>query len=162
MGRFTYAASEGAAQHRRSLYAFWRRTIAPVFLFDSAQRRVCEVRTPRTNTPLQALALLNDENFLEASRAMAGAAEPRGTQPESQIEWLHQRVLGRVPAERELKILLREYQRALAQFEADASMAQRFLKIVPHSPSPASPKHRAALTVVASMILNLDETLTHE
>lgn len=162
MGRFTYAASEGAAQHRRSLYAFWRRTIAPVFLFDSAQRRVCEVRTPRTNTPLQALALLNDENYLDASRAMASAAESRGKQPESQIEWLHQRVLGRLPTERELKILLREYQRAVAQFGADASMAQRFLKIDPHSPAPASPKHRAALTVVASMILNLDETLTHE
>lgn len=162
MGRFTYAASEGAAQHRRSLYAFWRRTIAPVFLFDSAQRRVCEVRTPRTNTPLQALALLNDENYLEASRAMADVAEQRATQPESQIEWLHQRVLGRVPAARELNVLLREYHRALGQFEADVSMALRFLKIAPHSPAPASPKHRAALTVVASLILNLDETLTHE
>ena len=52
MGRFTYQPSQGAAQHRRTLYAFWRRSIAPTFLFDSAQRRVCEVAMTRTNTPL--------------------------------------------------------------------------------------------------------------
>ncbi len=77
MGRFTYEPSEGPAQYRRTLYAFWRRSIAPTFLFDSAQRRSCEVRTPRTNTPLQALTLLNDENYLEASRALATRALKR-------------------------------------------------------------------------------------
>lgn len=162
MGRFTYAPSEGAAQYRRSLYAFWRRTIAPVFLFDSAQRRVCEVRTPRTNTPLQALALLNDENFLEAARAMARAAEESVNEPEAQIGWLHQRVLGRSPNARERTVLLREYHRAVTQFGQDEPMALRFLNPNTRSPTPSSPRHQAALTVVASMILNLDETLTHE
>ncbi|MFK7778211.1 MAG: PSD1 and planctomycete cytochrome C domain-containing protein, partial [Gimesia sp.] len=67
MGRYRYEPSQGAAQYRRSLYAFWRRSSAPTFLFDSAQRRVCEVRSRRTNTPLQALTLLNDVTILEAS-----------------------------------------------------------------------------------------------
>ncbi|MFM8221528.1 MAG: DUF1553 domain-containing protein, partial [Planctomycetaceae bacterium] len=88
MGRFKYEPSEGSAQFRRTLYAFWRRAIAPTFLFDTAQRRVCEVRVARTNTPLQALVLLNDENHLLAARALAVrmAREPGG--PGGQLRWL--------------------------------------------------------------------------
>ena len=71
MGRFKYDPPEGAEQYRRSIYAFWRRSSAPTFLFDNAQRRVCEVRANRTNTPLQALTLLNDPVYVEAARAFA-------------------------------------------------------------------------------------------
>src|SRR4029453_1267319 len=74
MGRFHYDPSEGAAQYRRTLYAFWRRAIAPTFLFDSAQRRVCEVTAGRTNTPLQALTLLNDATQREAAQILAAEA----------------------------------------------------------------------------------------
>ncbi|NLT69670.1 MAG: DUF1553 domain-containing protein, partial [Verrucomicrobiaceae bacterium] len=73
MGRYTYQPSVGPAQYRRTLYAYWRRSSAPTFLFDSAQRRVCEVRANLTNTPLHALTLLNDTGMLEASRALADA-----------------------------------------------------------------------------------------
>jgi hypothetical protein len=76
MGRFTYRPSVGPAQYRRTLYAFWRRSSAPTFLFDSAQRRVCEVGIRRTNTPLHALTLLNDATMLEAARVLAEANEP--------------------------------------------------------------------------------------
>ena len=91
MGRFKYEPSEGPAQYRRTLYAFWRRTIAPTFLFDSAQRRSCEIRTARTNTPLQALTLLNDQTFLEAAKVLA--AKP--------VEAIFNQVLSRQPDEQE-------------------------------------------------------------
>src|SRR4051794_27389502 len=116
MGRFKYEASEGAAQYRRTLYAFWRRAIAPTFLFDSAQRRVCEVRTARTNTPLQALTLLNDETYLEASRALATQMLQQSADVEARLQYLAWRVLSRPATERDLAVLQREYARALTYY----------------------------------------------
>lgn len=159
MGRFTYVPSEGPAQYRRTLYAFWRRTIAPTFLFDSAQRRSCEVRTYRTNTPLQALALLNDENYLEASRALAALAL---TKPDPLREMVL-RVLSREPSESEKKILSREHDRALAHYRAHPDDAMQFLARGQFSGYPKqSATEVAALTVVASLLFNLDESITHE
>ena len=159
MGRFTYEPSEGPAQYRRTLYAFWRRSIAPTFLFDSAQRRSCEVRMSRTNTPLQALTLLNDENYLEASRALA-ASVLKKPQP---LREMSLRVLSREPSETEMAILMREHHRALDYYRMHPSDASTFLArghFVPE-PSLAAPK-LAALTIVASMLFNLDEAITHE
>lgn len=159
MGRFTYEPSEGPAQHRRTLYAFWRRSIAPTFLFDAAQRRSCEVRTSRTNTPLHALTLLNDENFLEASRALAAAA--LGT-PEPLRE-MTRRVLSREPRDPETALLVRERDRALAHYRAHPDDAEAFLargQFVP--PAGLSAVELAAHTVVASLLFNLDEAITHE
>jgi hypothetical protein len=159
MGRFTYEPSEGPAQYRRTLYAFWRRSIAPTFLFDSAQRRSCEVRTPRTNTPLQALTLLNDENYLEASRALAAVviAKP------GPIQEMFLRVLSREPSESEISVLSREYDRALDHYRQHPSDAETFLARGQFSPDPSLPTpDLAAYTIVASMLLNLDEAMTHE
>jgi len=159
MGRFTYEPSEGPAQYRRTLYAFWRRSIAPTFLFDSAQRRSCEVRTARTNTPLQALTLLNDENYLEASRALAARAL---TKPEPLRE-LTLRVLSREPREAELWILIRERDRALEFYRAHPDVAVKFLTRGQFVPDPKlSMPELAAHTTVASMLFNLDEAITHE
>ena len=143
MGRFKYEPSEGAAQYRRTLYAFWRRTIAPTFLFDSAQRRSCEVRTSRTNTPLQALTLLNDQTYLEASRVL-GAFAPAE---------VFERVLSRKPDASEAAVLEREYGKALGYYASKPEDARRL--------AGGSPE-LAARMVVASLILNLDEAITHE
>ncbi len=159
MGRFTYEPSEGPAQYRRTLYAFWRRSIAPTFLFDSAQRRSCEVRTPRTNTPLQALTLLNDENYLEASRALAahGLAQPEP------LREMARRVLSRDLRPNEERILSRERDRALTHYRAHPDDAVRFLTRGQFLPDPKMPAPElAAHTVVASMLFNLDEAITHE
>jgi hypothetical protein len=160
MGRFTYEPSEGPAQHRRTLYAFWRRAIAPTFLFDAAQRRSCEVRLPRTNTPLQALTLLNDAIYLEAARALA----ERDRDP---VTMFHA-VLCREPTAAERLVLDREAARArehYAHAPADASALLDAtdpggLFSVPAAE--ADRVARAAATVVASLILNLDEAITHE
>ncbi len=163
MGRFRYEPSEGAAQYRRSLYAFWRRSIAPTFLFDSAQRRVCEVRTPRTNTPLQALTLLNDETFLEASRALASEALRSPARPDERLALISRRILSRPPSSRENTVLRRELDRALAHYRAHPDAAAKLLAGAQCKPDPkANPAEAAAYVVVTSLIFNLDEALTHE
>jgi hypothetical protein len=159
MGRFTYEPSIGAAQYRRTLYAFWRRSISPTFLFDSAQRRVCEVRTARTNTPLQALTLLNDTTMLEAARALA----ERATLEKEPARFLGMRVLGRPLAEAEKRVLEREQARALAHYTKHPDEALSYAAAGQQEPPAAG---RAPLVaswmVAAGMLFNLDETITHE
>ena len=150
MGRFTYRPSEGPAQYRRTLYAFWRRTIAPTFLFDSAQRRSCEVRTSRTNTPLQALTLLNDETYLEAAQTLAALPLPA----------IFEKVLHRPPSAPELATLTQQYNQALAHYRKHPADAAKLLRSG-HALTPPTPS-RAAAMLVASLILNLDEAITHE
>ncbi|MES2595164.1 MAG: PSD1 and planctomycete cytochrome C domain-containing protein [Verrucomicrobiota bacterium] len=159
MGRFTYAPSEGAAQNRRTLYAFWRRSIAPTFLFDNAQRRVCEVSMTRTNTPLQALTLLNDRTVLVASR---GLARQMMEVPEmgKRIDWLYERVLARAPEPDERAVLQREWQRALDHYQKTPLEAAEYLETV-STPGKAQAE-LAAGCLMATLILNLDEAITHE
>lgn len=163
MGRFHYEPSQGAAQYRRTLYAFWRRTIAPTFLFDSAQRRVCEVRTPRTNTPLQALTLLNDETYLEASRSLAGQMLRASNDAPERLRWLYRRVLSRPPTAPESAVLLRELDRARTHYRAHPDDALKFLTRGQTPPDARlDAAELAAHTVVASLVLNLDEAMTRE
>ena len=164
MGRFKYEPSEGAAQDRRTVYAFWRRAIAPTFLFDSAQRRVCEVRPSRTNTPLQALTLLNDANYLAAARSLAGHALQAGADPATRLTEITRRVVSRPPTPRETTILKRELDRALTHFRAHPADAKSFLHQTNYqrSEQTQSDADLAAYTLVASLILNLDEALNHE
>ncbi len=163
MGRFHYEPSQGMAQFRRTLYAFWRRTIAPTFLFDSAQRRVCEVRTPRTNTPLQALTLLNDDGYLEASRALAVGMLHLDRGTPARLQWLFERVLSRPPTRPELTVLQRELDRAAAYYRNHRRDAAAFLE---GGQSVADPRldsaELAAHAVIASLVINLDEALTRE
>ncbi|HYF35010.1 MAG TPA: PSD1 and planctomycete cytochrome C domain-containing protein [Prosthecobacter sp.] len=158
MGRFTYEPSQGPAQYRRTLYAFWRRSIAPTFLFDSAQRRVCEVGMTRTNTPLQALTLLNDATFMDASRSLAALMLSHSGDTRSRLDLLTRHVLSRKATDREAAVLERELTRALTHYRAHPEDAGRYLK---SEDRPSLPE-LAAHTLVASLVLNLDEAITHE
>lgn len=158
MGRFTYKPSVGQAQYRRTLYAYWRRSSAPTFLFDSAQRRVCEVRKRLTNTPLQALTLLNDTTMLEASRVLANQAAST-----SDIQSLAQRVLARSLDLSELNVFEREYQSAHVYYAEHPDEAVAFATIgQQEAPSRNRAPALAAWMTLASMMLNLDEAITHE
>lgn len=167
MGRFQYRPSQGPLQFRRTIYAFWRRAAAPTFLFDSAQRRVCEVRPRRTNTPLHALTLMNDLSMLEASRALATQAVSR-KQVDQRLPRMFKAVLSRSPDGAELKVLRREFKRALSHYRQAVSDAAELLRFgqpeLQPELNPADEKQAelAAYLVVASMILNLDEAITHE
>jgi hypothetical protein len=163
MGRFRYEPSEGAAQYRRTLYAFWRRAIAPTFLFDSAQRRVCEVRTARTNTPLQALTLLNDASYREAAQAIARAALHQHAENSPALARIFRKVLLRAPRAEETRVLQRELDQALTYYRAHPEDAAKFLHAGQATPDPnLDPAELAAHTLLASMVLNLDEAITHE
>ena len=163
MGRFRYAPSEGPPQFRRTLYAFWRRSAAPTFLFDNAQRRLCEVRPRHTNTPLHALTLWNDLSLLEASREIARSVLAQETTPKSRIDHIFRRIVSRSPTETEMDVLTRELDRALQHFTSEPGDAQKLLEFgQPELQSATDPAELAAYMVVGSMILNLDEAITHE
>ena len=159
MGRLVYRPSLGAAQYRRTLYAYWRRSSAPTFLFDSAQRRVCEVRTLRTNTPLHALTLLNDVTLLEASRALADAAL-RETEP---LDFLARRMLQRPLSDEERSVIQRQLGQTVAYYDTHLEEARK-LATPGQQAGPALGKEAAtaAWMLVASMMFNLDESMTHE
>jgi hypothetical protein len=160
MGRYTYQPSAGPAQYRRTLYAYWRRSSAPTFLFDSAQRRVCEVRQNRTNTPLHALTLMNDTTMLEASRALAGIAAAK---PEAGLAVLSRRVLSRGLSAAETAVFERERQRALSHYREHPDEAVIFTTVGQQLPPPAGEApDLAAWMTVASLMLNLDEAMTRE
>lgn len=177
MGRFTYQPSLGPAQYRRTLYTFWRRSSAPTFLFDTAMRRTCEVIPRRTNTPLQALTLLNDTTALEAARTLAEriadhdstdqrettTKTPQRSDSRRTLNQMFQLVLSRPPTKIESEILQREYQTAKTFYDENPESAQRFAT-VGQLPAPSLNKasELAAKMLMASMILNMDESITHE
>ncbi|MEL6108232.1 MAG: DUF1553 domain-containing protein, partial [Planctomycetota bacterium] len=167
MGRFRYQPSLGPAQYRRTLYAFWRRSSAPAFLFDSAQRRVCEVGVRRTNTPLQALTLLNDVTLLEAARSLADEVVQLETDNEGDLEprlqWLALRVLSRHLTREEMRELEPVRSAALRSFEQDVDRARRYGTVGQQDPPPIGlAAETASWMTVASLLLNLDEAITRE
>ncbi len=165
MGRFEYKPSVGPAQYRRTLYAFWRRTSAPTFLFDTAMRRTCEVVSRRTNTPLHALTLLNDTTSLQASKSLAelSLADDEASDQGERLESMFRRVVGRQPDEAELAVLLRQFERAMEFYREDGQSAVKLVRV---DQLDTVPENRltelAAGMLVANMILNLDEAITHE
>jgi hypothetical protein len=162
MGRYTYQPSVGPAQYRRTLYAYWRRSSSPTFLFDSAQRRVCEVRMNLTNTPLHALTLLNDTGMLEASRVLADTVL---TIPDADaaLDQLALHVLSRQLNAAEKAVLHRERIQSLDYYDSNPDDAILFAT-VGQQPAPSREKAPAIATwmTLASMMLNLDEAITHE
>ena len=164
MGRFDYDPSLGPAQHRRTLYAFWRRTIAPTFLFDNAQRRTCEVRSRRTNTPLQALTLLNDETQREAARALADGVlrSGMGEDFDAGASWLGIRILSRPLAASEIADLRPTWTKTLRYYRSQPGDAVAYVTVGQQLPPKTHAAETAAWASVASVLLNLDEALSHE
>jgi hypothetical protein len=165
MGRFVYQPSIGRAQYRRTLYAFWRRTSAPTFLFDSAMRRTCEVVPRRTNTPLHALTLLNDTTSLEAARTLGAAAIVASPNDfAKRCEFLMMRVLSRKPtADETARVLSRQYEIAKGYYDEHPDEAEALTTVG----QLATPKSEvvadvAATMLLANLLLNLDEGITHE
>ncbi|WP_338687808.1 PSD1 and planctomycete cytochrome C domain-containing protein [Haloferula helveola] len=158
----SYTPDTGEKLRRRSLYTFWRRISAPPMFFDNAKREMCEVGVGRTNSPLHALATLNDPIFAEASRALASrASEGRSDDPARTLARAFEIVLLRPPSEIESAVLMDSYREARSAF--DPETAREFLSIgeTPADPE-LDPVEHAALAAVCLSILNTDETLTKE
>jgi hypothetical protein len=152
-------------QFRRGLYTFARRSFpyAAFVTFDAPSREVCTERRPRTNTPLQALTTLNDPAFLAAAGGLARRiATEGGTQDRQRMVFGFETVLGRAPSKREVVAALELLEKARKRFAADTAAAEKLVAqaALPNGVSGASVSELAAWTVVANVLLNLDETLT--
>ena len=152
------------ALYRRSLYTFWKRTSPPPALttFDAPSREECVVRRSRTNTPLQALALMNDEQYVEAARHLAERMmHAGGKTPVERIELGFRLATSRRPTADEVRVFQRLYLAQSAAYAKDGQAAAKLLS-VGESPRDASldPRELAAWTMVANVLLNLDETVT--
>ena len=156
-----YAASRGEDLYRRGVYTLWQRSFLQPSLmnFDAPSREECTVNRVNSNTPLQALDLLNDPIYVEASRVFAqNILKNGGVQA---IDWAFERALSRRPSEKERAVLLGLYQESLTEFRADPKAANEFIH-TGEKPVDASlkPADLAAMTTVARAILNLHETIT--
>lgn len=160
----SYVESKGADLHRRSLYTFWKRTVPhpTMVVFDAPDREFCIVRRSITNTPLQALTLLNDPIYVEAARKFAERMlREGGLSPDSRLAFGFQLATGRAPDEQELRILRKTLDEMLEAYQRDEQAALSLLAIgaAPRA-SKIAADQLAAYTAVANMILNLDEVVT--
>ena len=161
-GNKRYKQDHGEALYRRSLYVFWRRIIGPTMFFDTQSRSACTVKPTRTNTPLHALATLNDTTYVEAARALAERALA-APDDAARLEVAFGRVLGRSPRESEWKILLDGLRRLRAEYAARPDDAKKLLKVGESKRDESiDPVEHAAWTSLCLSILNLDEAVTRE
>jgi hypothetical protein len=160
---FTYPASHGRDLYRRSLYTFWRRTVAPVNMFDTSSRQTCTVRPVRTSTPLHSLTTLNDPTWVESARALAERALLAADEPTERLTLAFRRVVGRQPTVTEAATLRRMYDEQIEAFADDVESAVRFLGVgESRRDESLRVAEHAALTGVCLAMLNLDEALTRE
>ncbi|QEL16510.1 DUF1553 domain-containing protein [Limnoglobus roseus] len=163
MGRPHYPQSKGGDLYRRSLYTVWKRT-APhpqMTTFDAADRSNCSARRQTTSTPLQALALLNDPQFVEAARFLGQRMlKDGGPTPTEQVAWAFRTVTGRSASEKELTVLVKLYEEQQAEFARDAKAAENLLSVGEGKADAKTNKMElAAATQLALTILNHDEAV---
>jgi hypothetical protein len=161
-----YEQDHGENLYRRSLYTFWKRTVAPpqLSIFDGGGREACRVRGETTNTPMQALNLQNDVTFVEAARHLAERMMDEGGPTDaSRITFGWRLVLGREPTAEELEILVNAKARHSERY---AHAKEEALRLLSNGESARDdslrPHEHAAFTIVAQTILNLDEAITLE
>jgi hypothetical protein len=162
----TYVQDKGDSLYRRSLYTVWKRSSPPpsAINFDAAERLFCTVTRQRTSTPLQALVLLNDPQYVEAARAIAERTMAEGgATARDRITYAFRLVTSRHPRPDELALLEKLFQEEQATFAHDAKAATGLASVGEHrrtgEAKPDASPESAALTVVASTLLNFDEAV---
>jgi len=162
----SYVQSSGKDLYRRSLYTFWKRTVPPASLatFDAPDREKCTARRTLTNTPLQALVLMNDPTYIEAARALATRVLYQNDKRDSfRLAFAFRLATARPPTTRETRVLKELLSSQLQRYRRDPGAAIELIRVGASPPDPKlSPRILAAWTVVASSILNLDETITRQ
>ena len=163
-GTRDYVPSEGGDNYRRGLYTYWRRSIpyASFTIFDAPTRETCTVRRPRTNTPLQALNLLNDPVYVEAARALGQRVLAKGGATlEERIVYAFRVCLGRSPSDPERALMGAAFRREMANFAGNREAANRLIHVgASRPPVDVDIAELAAWTVLGSTLLNLDEAIT--
>ncbi len=163
-GKEDYQQDHGANLYRRSIYTYWKRAVPPpvMMLFDSAGRETCTVRETRTDTPLQALTLMNDVTYFEAARVLAERMLTEGgTTAEARIDFAFRLATAHQPSPQKVALLLGSFHHYSDVYLTDPKAARSLLKAGEHPIAKDSDVSRlAAYTMIASMILNLDEVVT--
>jgi hypothetical protein len=162
----TWEADHGESQYRRGLYTWWQRTfLHPSLLaFDAPTREECQPQRVRSNTPLQALVLLNDPTYIEAARKFAERIIAEGgDSPQDRVQFAFREVVARRPSDAETSVLIALYDKHRQQFAAEQDAARSLLTtgFAPAAPSMDAPE-LAAWTSVARALLNVHETVTRE
>ncbi len=165
-GKKLFVRSTGEDLWRRSVYSYWKRTVPPpsMAIFDAPTRESCTVRRQMSSTPLQALALLNDEMYIEAARKFAERIiQEGGPSPSQRLAWALSAATSRPATDAEVHILEEGLSRRLAQYRVDRASAEKLLA-AGESPRDKSidAVELAAYTTAASVILNLDEVITRQ
>ncbi|MEM9283643.1 MAG: DUF1553 domain-containing protein [Verrucomicrobiota bacterium] len=163
---FTYKQDKGDRLYRRSLYTYWKRTLAPptMAVLDTADREWCSVKPKRTNTPLQALAMMNETGFFEAARKLGERMLREGGETaEEQLRFAFHKVLTRPPASEELALLENSYQRYLSAYGDDPGLAKSILEVgESKTDTSVNRVELAAATAVANVLFNLEEASVRE
>ena len=158
-----YQQDQGEALYRRSLYTFWKRTAPPpsMEILNAPSREVFCTRRERTDTPLQAFITMNDPQFVEAARQLATAAMKSSGKFDARLDRITDGLLARRLSDSEREVARRMEQRALRQYQKDTEAARSLISVGDSKPDPKLPAAElAAWTMVASQIMNLDESLT--
>ncbi|WP_373522664.1 PSD1 and planctomycete cytochrome C domain-containing protein [Aquiflexum sp.] len=159
----TYVQDKGDKLYRRGLYTFIKLTSPPPMpiIFDGSNRDQCEVNRGRTNTPLQALVMMNDPLVMEASRVLASQLTEKGAEPEDAIEEAFKSILCRVPNSKEMDILFGYFKEELSRFNEDQASADDLFKVgeYPIREEKISPNTAAMMQVILAMY-NLEEAIT--
>ena len=160
-GKIRYSPDSGDKLYRRSLYVFWRRIVGPTMFFDGAKRQTCEVKPTRTNTPLHALTTLNETTFVEAARVMASRIMREDDADEDRLRNGFRLVTSRWPKDQELRVLSDRLSQLTEDFKANPEDARSLLSVGQSAnEDSANAVDQAAYTVICSILLNLDETLS--
>jgi hypothetical protein len=158
-----YVQSHGKDLYRRTMYTFWKRASPPPTLvtFDAPDREVCVVRRARTNTPLQALVLMNDPTYVEAARKFAERLMREAKTTDERITLAFRLATARPPSAAEVGVLRKVFDGQLATFRNNPQAALKLLSVGEAARDQSlAPAELAAWSMVASVILNLDETVT--
>jgi mono/diheme cytochrome c family protein len=161
----TFKADTGIEKvHRRSFYTFWKRTSPPpqMTTFDAPSREACQVRRERTNTPLQALLMMNEPQFVEAARSLAQRTlREAGPTPKDRLTYMFRTVTARRPDAGDLAELSATLEDLLTHFKANAEAARKLISTGETRPDPRfNPSELAAWTMIGNVLLNLDEVIT--
>ncbi|MCZ6675002.1 MAG: DUF1553 domain-containing protein, partial [Verrucomicrobia bacterium] len=160
-----YVLATGNDLYRRSLYTYWKRTVPPPMMmnFDAAGREACDEAIRRTNTPLQALNLMNDVTFVEAARVFAQGLLTKLQDDAEILNGAYQQLLGRSPASKEMRILLKSKSEYQKRFSEDPDAAQSLIAFGEWPVDETIPSaDLASWTMICSTLLNLDETVSKE
>jgi hypothetical protein len=159
----TFEQDHGEKLYRRSIYTYWKRTVPPpnMVAFDAPNREICTIARPSTTTPLQALVLLNDVQFVEAARGFAERILAHSGDDNDRLRWAFEECVSRGPTDDELAVLTQALLRERVRYANDKPAAQKYLA---NGESPRNEKipatEHAAWSQIATLLLNLSETVT--